>query len=275
MDVFKYFKELLTSPVEIVRNLYLYRHMLFQMVKQEIKGRFAGSFGGLIWNFIQPIMMMLIYIFVFVYIFQLRIGHSGGTSAPVIYIMSGLFPWFIMAEGLTRGTSVLFENANLIKKTSFPIEILMAKAVIAPLCSIGITIALLTLYQIIVSGFISVIYIPVIMILQVFFTLGIVFLNATISVFFRDFRQIVQIIISFGIFISPIFYPISRLPDWAQKVMYINPVYPFVSTYHSLFLDSNIGQWHILLLVLVWSIIFFVIGSFIFNKLKYEFADWL
>ena len=272
----KYFKEMLISPFIIIKNLYIYRHILVQMVVREIKGRFAGSMGGLIWNFVHPILMLICYLFVFVYIFKLRVGTGGGAGASAVYIMAGLFPWVILVEGLSRGTFSLIENANIIQKTFFPTEILPAKAVITPLFSYGIAIVLLTIYEVIVNRSVCIILIlPLVLLLQIFFTLGMAFLSATVSVFFRDFMQLVNIVISFWIFLTPILYPVIMLPEWAKKLMYLNPLYPFMSTYQSLFLNGYLEQWHMIVLAFVWTLAFFVIGAFIFNKLKFEFADWL
>ncbi|HET6516299.1 MAG TPA: ABC transporter permease [Thermodesulfovibrionales bacterium] len=272
----RFSKEILRSPVEIIRNLYTYRHILSQMVIREIKGRFVGSVGGLFWHFIHPVVMMVIYLFVFVYIFKLRVGTGGGAGASAIYLLAGLFPWIILAEGLLRGTSSLIENANLIQKTSFPTEILTTKAVLAPLLSYGIAIILLMAYKSITSGFYTIfLVLPLILLLQVFFTLGISFISATMTVFFRDVMQLVQLGISFWIYVTPILYPVSMLPPWAQQAMYINPLYPFMSVYQSLLLQGTTGASHMFLLSSAWALIFFIFGSFIFGKLKNEFADWL
>jgi len=246
------------------------------MVIREVKGRFAGSAGGLLWHFINPILMLIIYLFVFVYIFKLRVSAGRGAGASAIYIMAGLFPWVILAEGLVRGTSSVIENANLIQKTYFPTEILTTKAVIAPYLSYGVAIILLAAYTGIFSGYSWIFFVlPFILILQIFFTLGISFFSSTLSVFFRDAMQLVQIVISVWIYITPILYPLSMLPEWAQRLMYLNPLYPFMSIYQSLFLFGTLGPWYHILLATVWSLGFFITGAFIFNKLKYEFADWL
>lgn len=250
--------------------------MLLQMVVNEIKGKFAGSFGGLLWHFVHPILMLISYLFVFVYIFNLRVSASAGAGASAIYIMSGIFPWIIMSEGLGRGTVSITENANLVQKTPFPTEILPAKAVLAPILSFGTALLLLTIYKIIFSGAFSIIFIlPVILLLQILFTLGIVFLSTAIAVFFRDMIQMVQVIISFWIYLTPILYPMSMLPEWARPFMYFNPAYPFIAVYQSLFSEGAVIQMNMLLFAFAWSLFFFVAGAFIFNKLKYEFADWL
>lgn len=273
----RYIKELIRSPFDIIGNLYRYRHILVQMVVRELKGRFAGSMGGMLWHFVHPILMLIIFLFVFVYIFKVRIGATSNTTLSSIYLMAGLFPWIIMAEGLSRGTTSLIENANLIQKTFFPTEILTAKAVITPFLSYGIAIILLSLYTIIFlnNSVILFIILPLIILLQIFFTIGIAFLTATISVFFRDIMQLVQVVISFWIYLTPILYPVDMLPYWAKTVMYINPIYPLISIYQSLLVNGGLAGIHMFTLALGWSIFFFVAGAFFFNKLKYEFADWL
>lgn len=276
MTVKRFLKEISTAPADIIRNLYYYRHILSRMVTQEIKGRFAGSAGGVLWNFVHPMLMLIVYLFVFVYIFRIRVATTGGAGTSALYLIAGLFPWMILAEGLSRGTSSLIENANLIQKTAFPNEILPAKALLAPLFSYGIALLLLLLYKIIYSGaFAVILLLPLIVFLQIFFTMGIVFLTATVSVFFRDIMQLVHVVISFWIYLTPILYPISLLPGWAKTVMYFNPLFPFITVYQSLFVSGAVDGWSMLLLSSLWTVLFFVIGSFVFNKLKYEFADWL
>jgi lipopolysaccharide transport system permease protein len=272
----KYIKEILTSPIDVIKNFFLYRHILLQMVTIEIKGRFAGSMGGLLWNLIHPLLMLAVYLFVFVYIFKIRVGSEAGAGTSVIYLISGLFPWIMISEGLSRGTSSLIENANLIQKTSFPVEILPAKAVIAPLFSYGIAILILSAYKMIFTGsFAFFLLIPLIFLLQVIFTLGIAFFTATLSVFFRDVMQIMQVIINFWIYLTPILYPMDLLPGWAARLMNLNPLYPVITLYHDTFVHGRIVQGEMMFLALAWSLGLFLIGAFVFNKLKYEFADWL
>jgi ABC-type polysaccharide/polyol phosphate export permease len=247
-----------------------------QMVVREIKGRFAGSVGGLFWHFAHPLLLLIVYIFVFIYIFKMRVGSSGESGASAVFLMSGLFPWIIFSEGLSRGTPSFIENANLIQKSSFPTEILTAKAVIAPVLSHGIALVLIMAYKVIFFGFLGTLFLlPVVLLLQIFFTLGVSLLCAALAVFFRDIIQMTQVMISFWIFLTPILYPVDMLPAWAKMALYGNPLYPFISLYHSLIMNGNLGQWQMVLLAVLWTSVFYVAGTFVFNKLKYEFADWL
>jgi lipopolysaccharide transport system permease protein len=190
--------------------------------------------------------------------------------------MAGLFPWIIIAEGVLRGTSSLLENTNLIQKTAFPTEILAAKAVMAPILCHGIAIVILVVYRV-ATGVspVVILLVPLVLLLQTLFTLGVAFLTSTTSIFFRDVLQLVNLLVGFWIYITPILYPMTMLPEWANKAMYFNPVYPLVSLYQSLLLEGSVGPWHIPVLAALISCGLFMFGSFVFSKLKFEFADWL
>jgi homopolymeric O-antigen transport system permease protein len=271
---FKYMREMAGASADITKNLYVYRHILSHMVIRDIRGRFAGSVGGFLWNFVHPILMLLVYLFVFVFIFKLRVGSGAGTS--VIYLMAGLFPWMIIAEGLMRGTASMMENANIIQKTSFPTEILVAKSIFAPLLSYGVAIVLLALYKILFTGSFSIIFfLPLMIIIQILLTLGVTLLTASVAVFLRDTVQFVQVAVNFWIYLTPILYPVVMLPAWTKKIMYFNPLYPLVDIYQSLFVTGGIARFDMFFFALAWSLVFFVLGAFVFTKLKFEFADWL
>lgn len=276
MVLLRYIKEMANSPFFILMGLYRYRHILQQMTIIEIKSRFVGSVGGLMWHFAHPLLMVCIYLFVFVYIFKLRLGE-GGSTLSAVFILSGLFPWIILSEGITRGTSSLLESANLIQKTFFPTEILPAKAVITPFINYGITIFLLTVYVSLSAG-LSIFKLSLLtlaIICQIIFTFGTALATSTVSVFFRDMVHIVQILTTVGLYLTPILYPVSFLPKWAIDLLYLNPVYPFASTYQYIFTGAFPLKWQIIGLMIGWSTVTFMVGAFLFYKMKYEFADWL
>ena len=271
-----FIREFFSSPVVIINNILTYKHLVIQMIKQDIRGRFAGTAGGVLWNLVDPVAKLLVYLFVFVFIFKLRVGQEHGAGYPAIFIVAGLFPWLIMSEGMLKGASSLLENANLIKKSSFPIEILVARSVFLPFFSHGIVLLLLVLYQVFFNYHIKVLFIvPLIFILQILFTMGCVFFSTVLSIFFRDIIHLHQVMINLWIFLTPIFYHVGMLPEWGQKLMYINPVYPFISAYQCILSDAYTVQWHMLFISFIWTAVVFVAGSFIFIKLKDEFADWL
>lgn len=246
------------------------------MVRQEIRGKFAGSFGGLVWHFLQPMLMVLVYLFVFVQVFKLRVEGAGAESFSALYIMAGLFPWLIFSEGLSRGSQCLHENANLIQKTAFPSELLVFKAVLAPYVSFGIVLLGLALYRLIFIGFSwHVLLFPCIVLLQFLFTCGLVFFMATLAVYFKDILQLIAIFVGFGMYLVPILFPESMLPAFAKNLMYFNPTYPMIYPYQRMIVFGDMGDVTILWMLAGWSLCLFFAGSFVFYKLKDEFADWL
>ncbi len=276
MNTIMRIKEITMSPFLISKSLYTYRELLFQMVRREIKSRFAGSIGGILWHFAHPLLLVLIYLFVFVYIFKMRVGEGGGALSA-LYILSGLFPWIILSEGIVRGTTSLIENANIIQKTFFPTEILPAKAVVAPFFSYGTAMVILVIYTAVftTASKLPILMLPLVVLLQILFTLGISFITSTISVYFRDIVQIIQLITTIGVFLTPILYTTSLLPGWAANLMYFNPIYPFVSLYQFIITGVATPYLQMITLAILWSVVFFTLGAYLFNKLKYEFTDWL
>ncbi|HWR90302.1 MAG TPA: ABC transporter permease [Dissulfurispiraceae bacterium] len=267
---------MLRQIAEISRNFITFRHLLAHMIFKEVKSRFAGSSVGLLWNFIHPLVMLLIFLFVFVYIFKLRLPDQGGTHNASIYLMSGLFPWMALSEGLMRSTNSLIENAEIIKKSYFPTEILPAKAVVAAFSSHGVAIVILAGYVIATKQSYGILlYLPLVIAAQALFTLGVGFIFSCLTVFVRDTVQILNLVIGFWVYVTPILYPLSMLPEWARSAMYGNPVFPFVQIYQSLFLKGEIGDHTMMLMAVAWAVFAYSVGAYVFAKLKGEFADWL
>ncbi len=272
----KYCKEMSVAPFAIAASLYRHKHLLRQMIRQDIRGRFAGTLGGIVWNLLHPLVQALVYIFIFVFIFHLRIDSSIHSGTSVVYIIAGLFPWLLIADGIAKGTLAPFENAHLIHKSAFPIEVLIAKSVIIPIFSHGFVLLLLVVYQIWGDGsaWILAPLLPALFI-QIVFTLGVAFITSTISIYFRDFIQLVAILVSIGIFLTPIFYHLSMVPLWVKNAMNFNPFFSFIYVWQSVILNGIDGSMVILLQAGGWAIAFFLVGAFLFNKLKAEFVDWL
>jgi len=272
---FIFTRSLQSIPIVFLLSLYSYRHLLTRMIRHELKGRFAGTIGGMLWNLAHPLLIAFVYLFVFVYVFKLKLGITGSSEASVVYIIAGLFPWMIIAEGTSKGTTAPMENASLIKKSHFPVEVLLAKCVITPIFSHGIVLVILSVHAVFTNASLWLFtLLPVILVIQIFFTLGMVFFLATTAVFFRDIVEFVQILTTMGMFLTPIFYNVSMVPNWAKLALYFNPFYPFIYSYQSLFLNGII-DFRMLALAFGWTSLLFVLGAIFFNKFKSEFADWL
>jgi len=246
------------------------------MTSREIKGQFAGSFGGILWSVAHPLIMFCVYLVVFVKIFKMRAPEYAGQAGFAFYLMSGLFPWMAFVEGLQRATSSVIQNGNLIKKSVFPVEILPAKSILSAFVASGIALVVLGGYVAVSLGNVSALaLLPLAALVQIVFTLGLGFLFASIAPYFRDVVQMVQVAVNFWFYLTPILYPLSLLPEWGRTLMWCNPFYPFVRVYHDIVILGSIADTGAALAAIGWALGSYCAGAYIFARLKYDFADWV
>lgn len=265
-------KKIMTLPLELMQN----RKLIFKLAVNDFKTRFAGSYLGIFWAFVQPVVTILVYWFVF------SVGFRSGAvmNVPfVVYLVSGLVPWFYIQEFLNSGTNSLIEYSYLVKKVVFKISVLpMVKAISALFVHaffIFVTVLITCLYRI--NPGIHVIQVVYYFLAMFVFSLGIVYGTSAIVIFFRDLSQIINIVLQVGVWTIPIMWDINMIPMKYQWIFKINPMYYVVNGYresiygHTWFWH-NMGQ-----TVYFWTVtlILFVIGTVIFKRLKVHFADVL
>lgn len=272
IGVFILRKKVLVLPVEIFQN----RRLILKLAKNDFKTKYAGSYLGIFWAFVQPVVTILVYFFVF------SVGFRSGSVSNVpfvVYLVSGLVPWFFIQDYMNSGTNALIEYSYLVKKVVFKISVLpMVKAISAFFVHaffIAITILIAVLYGINPGPYvIQVIYYFFAMFV---FGLGIVYGTCAIVIFFRDLTQIINIILQVGVWTIPIMWDISVVDEKWQWLFKVNPMYYIVNGYR----ESIYGHtwfWHDLgQTVYFWAItlILFVVGTVIFKRLKIHFADVL
>ena len=254
----------------ILADIWGSRRLIFQLAKNDFKTRYAGSFMGIFWAFIQPVITILVYWFVFEK--GLRAGSQamGNTNVPfVLFLISGLVPWFFFSDALPNGTSCLISYSYLVKKVVFKIEILPIVKVIASifvhLFFMCITIIIFWLY-----GFppdlytLQIIYYS----LAVFvFTLGLSYLTSALVVFIRDLAEIINIVLQILVWATPIMWNIeTALTSPALKsILQLNPMFYIVNGYRSALVYKTwfweepmqlgifAGMYLIMLIAAVWS----------------------
>jgi teichoic acid transport system permease protein len=265
-------REYTAIPLEIVRN----KKLIVNLAKNDFKTRFAGSYLGTIWAFVQPIVTVLVYWFVFEK--GLRAGRV--SEYPyVLWLMAGLIPWFYFSEAWNGGTNSLLEYNYLVKKVVFHISILPVVKVVSSLFA-----------HLFFTVFVFVLcwcygYAPDLYSLQLFYyilanfvlVLGLSYLTASIVCFFKDMTQIINIVLQVGIWMTPIMWQTSILPSVLAKIFKLNPVYYIVEGFRDALLEKqwfwNDMAWTIYFWIFV--IALFLLGTRIFQKLKVHFADVL
>ena len=208
------------------RVLISHRQAIQIFVNRDIRGRYINSALGLWWAVIQPLALLALYTFVFSGIMSVRLNGSGSTGEFALYAFCGLLPWLAVRDALTRSASVLLDQTPLIKKVVFPSEILPVHLVLSALV-VEIVGLVVFLAVVIVGGRLpgwSLLLLPIVIALQFFFMTGIAWLLATLAVYLRDVRQVVGLVLTLWMFLTPIVYPASLVPARFQWVLDINPM---------------------------------------------------
>lgn len=264
-------------PVELYQN----RKLIWKLSKNDFKTRFAGSYLGMVWAFVQPVVTILVYWFVFEKGFNAKAEMlANGLQAPyVLWLTAGIVPWFYFSEALSNGTTALLEYNYLVKKVVFKISILPIIKIIAATFIHGFFVLfMLLLYM--AHG-----YYPDLYTLQIFyysfclfvFVLGISYATCSIIVFFRDLIQIISIVLQVGMWATPILWQLGKIPENYQILFKLNPVFYIVNGYRSALLEKTWFWEDFYSTMFFWitTAVVFGIGALIFKRLKVHFADVL
>lgn len=261
-----------TGPVPIWRD----RNLLGQLVRRDIEARYRGSLLGIIWSFLTPLVMLGVYTFVFGYIFQSKWDTASLRGAPfALVLFAGMMIFAVFSETLSRASSVVISNPNYIKRVVFPLEILPVTVLGASLVNLGISFAIFMLAYLIAVGApsIEIFFLPVLLLPLILFTLGLAWLLASLGVFLRDISQIVPLFITALMFLSPVFYPASAIPQGIKALYSFNLVGHAIENSRVLLFESKLPDFSEFGFDLLISSIFFCLGYIWFQKSRKGFAD--
>jgi len=253
-------------------------HLIFELTKREIFDRYTGQVFGIFWSLAHPLMITLIYIFIFGFVFQARIG--GTLDLPLdytSYMLAGIIPWLVFQEVLSKSSTLILANSNVVKQVIFPIEVLPIKNVLASLVTEAVFFGLLIIYVLITSHTLPWTYvlIPILVLFQVLALVGVSYLFAAVGVYFRDLKDFVQIFLSVAFFILPVLYLPESIPASVRPILYINPLSYMIWPYQdALYFGSFMHPWAWVIYGLG-SLIVFVFGYRVFRKLKVMFGNVL
>jgi len=259
----------------MLKKTYYYRNLIWSFVVRDLQGRYVGSTMGLFWSLINPIMTLLLYLYVFSVILKVKFGQNGSLSDFALYLFCGMLPWLAFQETVIRSTNSIVDNANLIKKFMFPSKILTVYLSISSLVNELIGLVVLIIAIIVITHKISyfIFFLPLIIIFQLIFTLGLGWIFACINVFFRDTAHLIGVIMMVWMFLTPIFYPESMIPQEFQLIIKINPMAYLVRAYRDILLNNKLPYISDILTFMVISIIVFFGGYYLFKKTQHQFSD--
>jgi lipopolysaccharide transport system permease protein len=261
-----------TLPVELLwRN----RGLIRSMVRRDIYSRYRGSFAGLFWTVLNPLLLMATYAFVFGVVLQTRFGGDPSRSGFVLYFLCGMLPWLAFGEAAGRAPFVVLEQRNLVKKLVFPLEILPANISVAALVTEVFALGVFVVGLFAARGGVpaSALWLPALLIPQLLFTMGVCWFLAALGVYLRDLGQIIGFLLTLWFFLTPICYPVESLPAWSLGALSYNPIFTLVAGYREIFLERHAPSWGPLGWFWLLSIAMAVLGHAWFYKLKRSFAD--
>ncbi|MBD9515412.1 ABC transporter permease [Pseudomonas sp. PDM22] len=266
------------APIEILRSLVRNRSLILQLTRREISGRYKGSLFGTLWSLFNPILMLTVYTFVFSVVLKARWGDSGASKTEFALILfAGLIVFNVFAETFTKAPTVILYSTNYVKKIIFPLEILpvvsLATSVFHGLVSLLVWLA----FHAIIFGLphIQILYFPVVMLPLLLATLGVSWLLASAGVYLRDVSQVIGILTTALMFLSPIFYPVSALPKELQPLFSFNPLTSTIEQSRAVLVFGQEPDWQGLGISMLIALAILWLGFAWFQKTRKGFADVL
>lgn len=252
------------------------RLLLWQLTMRELRQRYMGSAGGWLWIIVKPAFTVLAYLFVFDLVFKVRLDSGEGTRFFGIYLLTGLIPWLALNEGVIDGTNSLIGAGHLLKKTALPLELFPARSVLSsgllylPIIII-LAIAMMVSRKSPDWGLLVFLWFA----LQLMLTYHLSLVLSLLAAALRDTIQVVSMITSIWVFLAPVLYPMERVPESLQVVLWLNPGTPLVLGYHSLILKGTLPAETVMMSALLWIILFSGIGWILLRRCREQVVDWL
>jgi len=266
------------SPFAIGKNLWEQRELIKQFTKRQVIARYKGSYLGILWSFITPLFLLIVFTFVFSVIFQARWGVSSGNKIEFALILfCGLTVFNIFAECLNSSPNMILNNVNYVKKVVFPLEILPLVILGSALVHAGISLIILFAGVAVFMQTINwtMIFLPLVILPLMLMSLGLSWFIAALGVYLRDIGHLVGVITQALMFLTPIFYPISIIPEKYLIFYYLNPIGYVVEDMRRIIIWGQLPDWGWLMFGTALSGLVAYLGYFWFQKARGGFADVL
>ena len=252
-----------------LKEIIKYKEFLKSNVKKDVRGKYKGSFLGVLWSFINPLLSVIIYAIVFHYIMRFNIDNY------LIYLIAGIIPWTFFTSSITAGMNSILFNSDIIKKVYFPRIILPISSVTSCLVNFLISCIIIVMFAIFSGVGISIwlLFLPLIALIQYVLTLGFVFILSAVEIYIRDIEHIITFFIGMLFYITPLLYTPDFVPDKFSIILKLNPLSYIIEAYHSIFYYKQIPNMVNLGTIGIISIAIFIIGYMVFQKLQKGFAE--
>ena len=263
--------------MQLLRALWAFRMFVLSSVKREFQVKYRSSLLGAAWTIINPLAMILVYTVIFSQVMKAKLPGLESNFAFSIYLCAGVLTWGLFAEIVGRGQNVFLENANLLKKISFPRMCLPVTVLLNALVNFSIIFGLFLVFLLVSGswpGWSCLGVIPV-LIIELLFAIGLGVTLGVLNVFFRDVGQFFGIFLQFWFWFTPLVYPVSILPEDIKSLMLYNPMYPLINAFQNIFINHDWPDWASLLYPSITGVLFCMLGLRLFRKHAAEMVDEL
>ncbi|MDO9215258.1 MAG: ABC transporter permease [Methylococcales bacterium] len=269
------------SPVALLRSVIRNRQLISQMAKREVVGRYKGSVMGLLWSFLNPILMLVVYTFFFSVIFKARWGVIDGVEESktqfAVVLFVGIIVHGLFAEVLNRAPTLITSNVNYVKKVIFPLEILPLISLCAALFHSLVSLMVLLTAFVIFNHYLhwTVILAPLVFLPLIIISLGFAWMLASLGVFLRDVGQSIGLLTTVLMFISPVFFPITAMPEEYRPIIMANPLTFIIEQAREVLIWGHTPDWLGIGIYTLVACVIAWLGFIWFQKTRKGFADVL
>ncbi len=256
--------------MKLIKEIYEYREMIFSLIKRDLRGRYKGSALGFLWTFLNPLFQMLVYTLVFSVIMK------APYEKYYLYLFVGLIPWLFFSGSVVAGAGCIWAQKDMVNKIYFPREVLPIAHVTCQLVNMLLSFVVV-FAVIIVTGHginpIALLYLPIIVLVEYLFALGITMLVSAVTVFLRDVEYVLGILMMAWQFLSPVMYGVDMVPEEVMPVFRMNPMTPIMIAYKDIFYYKQAPQVSTLLQAVGLGVVLLIVGVLVFEKLKKHFSE--
>ncbi len=249
--------------------------LILSLTRRELTARYRGSILGFLWTLVTPMVMIGIFTLIFAGVFKAKFGASSSQWDYALYLFCGLLPWTAFQESVQLSSTTIVAHANLVKRVVFPLETLPVSLSLAAVVNqLFGTLVLIVAAAVMRREFHpTLIFLPLILIPQMLATFGAAWLVASLGVFVRDMVQGIGLFLMAWMYLTPIIYPESMVPENYRRLINLNPFTPLVRNYRRVILDGAGPDWQGLAYFLAFALILFVFGYWWFARTRKNFAD--
>lgn len=257
--------------MRLFKELYQYRELLKTNIQKEIRGKYKGAWLGVLWSYLNPLLMLIVYSVVFSQIMRIEIPNY------MMFLFTALIPWSFFTTTVSQGSLAVVANGNILKKIYFPREIIPISVVTSNCVNFLISCVIMLFFIIITGLGVSwyILLFPIILLAQYILLMGITFMLSAITVYARDLEHIISVLLMALFYATPIVYSMDMVPEAMKWLISINPMTPIINAYRDILFHQQLPDLLNLGMIILSSSLILIIGLAVFKKLQRNFAEEL